>query len=94
MKSSVVLAAWLAIAAATPAFADDPPLSLSLRQAVEVATHDNPALRLAVLQTAAASLQVATARSAILPQVVVRASKGYATLSLATLGLSSPASRI
>jgi outer membrane protein TolC len=70
--------------------AQDAPRTLTLKQAVELATRESPSLRVAALQSAEAQTRVAVARSATLPHVGMRASNGYQTSNLEGLGLRIP----
>jgi outer membrane protein len=70
--------------------AQDAPLSLTLRAAVELAARQNLELKVASAQSAQAVSQVSLARAATLPQIGLRASDSYQTSSMAALGFSIP----
>ena len=70
--------------------AEDAPLTLTLREAVEIARRESPGLRAASLQSAEAAARVDVARAATLPQIGVQATNGYQTSNLEGIGLRIP----
>jgi outer membrane protein len=90
------LAAALAVAGAlhvwpSTAQAQDAPLSLTLRQALETAARESPRVQIARLQAAEALSRIDVARSALRPQVDFRVVEAYQTVNLAaTFGLTAP----
>jgi outer membrane protein TolC len=71
--------------------AQDVPIRLTLRQALEIAARDSPSVQIARLRTAEAASRIDVARSALRPQVDIRVGGAYRTANLgATLGISLP----
>jgi outer membrane protein TolC len=82
--------ATVALGLATDVRAQNAPLSLTLREAVELAARGNPGLKVASVQSAQAVSQVSLARAATWPQVGVRAANVYQTSSMDAFGFTIP----
>jgi outer membrane protein TolC len=83
---AVALHAWPA-----PARAQDVPVSLTLRQALEIAARESPRVQIARLQAAEAVSGIDVARSALRPQIDFRVGDSYQTANLAAaLGIDIP----
>jgi outer membrane protein TolC len=67
-----------------------PRLSLSLRQAIDLAAKQNPLVEIARLRVLQAESSVKAARSSLLPQVGLNAISGYEDLNLKALGFNAP----
>jgi outer membrane protein TolC len=78
--AAIALSCWPSAASA-----QDIPLSLTLRAALEIATRESPRVQIARLQAAEAASRIDVARSALRPQVDLRVGHANQTMNLAAM---------
>ena len=69
---------------------NSPRMSLSLRQAIDLAAKQNPQVEIARLRVLQAQSNVKAVRSSLLPQLGLGAISGYEDLNLKALGFTAP----
>jgi outer membrane protein len=93
MRSITILASAVAVASLAgdaTLHAQDLPFTLTLRQAVDMALRQSPALEIATLEAAAARFELDRTKSATLPQVTLQASEFRQTINLEGFGVTIP----